>query len=660
MSDYEYDTSETEAPAAQILTRGVLNSLTTLDAGDVVECYALTRLAKLKPIFGPVGNETSNMLVKKSSLAFRYMPRAHDKDKGEFELTLEYGPQRTGLLMDNEAMPNVNGLGVEGKFVSWENEGKVYYNLKIDSSQYLTAHYIAPVTGAVLSKVLSLAVEYTSLHPRYQPFEVFSQGKLVVKSSNSDDFMWDMFGQLSKMYVDVNPLLAPKRRKLRLYVEGVEKMTGVGVGMEAAGFLERFYTCVGDVHKGTIKEAPVIDNVTASIDEIDDDDIHNDMIYSNSTDDELNFEYGSKEEKNNLTASDNDALDTETDGENDDEYSSADFGNVTNDTTATATFPPTPAKELIPSAFPTILPSIFPTKVPIDTEATSALLSGDANLVLKTLIPCVKDEPTAYLFVDGSMYFKLNITPPFWEAVAFKQDMPAPLTLPAGQGDFFDWTLAVVIITGFIFGVLVMLSRIGVIEEKKVEFWKKKNPGEVETYGQGTPHPFGEDAIPLSMGGRGLANRQGSGGRLVAGQNNRQHNGQVGPGNNQKHAAVEMMSTAPCAIPIKAGTANAADAISPLEQSDVGNDHNNRPPLNTHYLSSVRATKNPDLVDLPDLRFSSRVAVPVSEMRTNITDERKSDNTINDDEWNEDDFVENTSNNGSQHSRDGATALEVV
>jgi hypothetical protein len=312
---------------AQILTRAIVPSLAgTLDASDVVECYAVTRLAKLKmpplPLstittddhtFSPtappstaiitdeeileeeyeedladiIGGSTGNngtrrhrtkrrhldegeryedkneeatpnvlpqaaaagtvILIRKSALAFRFRPnpknveatassfRSSSNSKPDaFSLTLEYGPQRTGLDMDSEAIPMVEGggqmlyedgtVGESGKFVSWQNEGKIYFETQIGEfnlvDRWETANYMAPVTGAVLSKILDYAVDYTTHYPRYQPFQVFdvhTQSPLF-PSSSSDDFVWSMFDRLAGMYVDLHPLLAQPRQKLRLYV----------------------------------------------------------------------------------------------------------------------------------------------------------------------------------------------------------------------------------------------------------------------------------------------------------------------------------------------------------------------------------------------------------------------------------------------------------
>lgn len=120
-----------------ILSRNTeLPSLAALDAGDVVECYALTRMAKLENVGGVNSN---NIMVRKSAIAFRYKPKSSSPDivvKDPFELTLEYGPQRTGSTQSFEAMPSVNGhyrdLEYEdgdGMYVSWENHGERIYHV---------------------------------------------------------------------------------------------------------------------------------------------------------------------------------------------------------------------------------------------------------------------------------------------------------------------------------------------------------------------------------------------------------------------------------------------------------------------------------------------------------------------------------------------------
>ena len=72
---------------------------------------------------------------------------------------------------------------------------KIYYSLSIDGQDWENAYYMAPITGAVLSKILTdYIMEYPTLHPRYQPFTVVEKksGKPVLNSSNSEDFVWNV------------------------------------------------------------------------------------------------------------------------------------------------------------------------------------------------------------------------------------------------------------------------------------------------------------------------------------------------------------------------------------------------------------------------------------------------------------------------------------
>lgn len=142
MEDYHHHESNIggskQHPLPQILTRNtILPSLSTLDAGDVIECYALFRDAKLDSIKGGKGNINGesnkfNLKVRKSAIAFRYKPKPSSPEsaiKSPFELTLEYGPQRTGATQSFEAMPNVHGgqgrALDDAVYVSWENHGKM-------------------------------------------------------------------------------------------------------------------------------------------------------------------------------------------------------------------------------------------------------------------------------------------------------------------------------------------------------------------------------------------------------------------------------------------------------------------------------------------------------------------------------------------------------
>jgi len=189
------------------------------------------------------------ILVRKSALAFRYRPRVASVSHGShsssitldnqkspwdeieqqkyFELTLEFGPQRTGVTKTSESVPLVHADMVDGtigKYVSWENEGRVYHSTRI-RSEWTEAYYMASITGVVLEKIIQRAVDFTYKRPRYQPFEVVSipSQNLLLRSSGSDDFVWEMFRDLAELYVDIDPLLVPPRSRVQFYVADPEE-----------------------------------------------------------------------------------------------------------------------------------------------------------------------------------------------------------------------------------------------------------------------------------------------------------------------------------------------------------------------------------------------------------------------------------------------------
>ena len=46
--------------------------------------------------------------------------------------------------------------------------------------------------------------------------------KIVLKSSNSNDFVWRIIDKLAEMYVDIQPVLAPTRYAVQKYVETLD------------------------------------------------------------------------------------------------------------------------------------------------------------------------------------------------------------------------------------------------------------------------------------------------------------------------------------------------------------------------------------------------------------------------------------------------------
>eukprot|EP00957_Ditylum_brightwellii_P120321 9180707-Ditylum_brightwellii.AAC.1 len=47
-----------------------------------------------------------------------------------------------------------------------------------------------------------------------------------------------------------------------------------------------------------------------------------------------------------------------------------------------------------------------------------------------------------YLYLDGTNYYRLNLTPPYWGSEMMNHEVPKPETLMEGRGDMIDWALA--------------------------------------------------------------------------------------------------------------------------------------------------------------------------------------------------------------------------
>lgn len=337
--------AESTEPTATVLSRISQLSylISNLGAGDVVECYVVTRMAPLTNVVSsvPLGNtnagspgnnrkleadddgndskqqevisaSTSNqptgpILIRKSGLAFRYRPRvasalsnsnspdAPPNAPKYFEITLEYGPQRSGKSKLFESLPMLHvdtDAGEQAnKYISWENEGRVYHSTHI-SSEWTEAYYMAPITGVVLEKILQRAIDYPRKRPRYQPFEVVSMPSrnLIVRSSGSDDFVWEMFRDLADLYVEIDPILIPPRGTVQFYVAdtdssqsttkdelpqstskrepnpNVQRVKGGLHGAHASKFYEKFYACATAIKTGdySLYLPPVTDEPTSA------------------------------------------------------------------------------------------------------------------------------------------------------------------------------------------------------------------------------------------------------------------------------------------------------------------------------------------------------------------------------------------------------------
>jgi hypothetical protein len=124
---------------------------------------------------------------------------------------------------------------------------------------------------------------------------------------------------------------------------------------------------------------------------------------------------------------------------------------------------------------------------------------------------------TVYLYWDGSFYYRVNLTAPYIKVVPVTATMPHPphADVYSGGGNFVDWTLALMILGLFAIFILLLLQQIlgrnlRIIRPLyKFQRWffdplehTLDDMVDDEMRGHGTDYTFGEDVIPLSMGGR--------------------------------------------------------------------------------------------------------------------------------------------------------------
>ena len=76
----------------------------------------------------------------------------------------------------------------------------------------------------------------------------------------------------------------------------------------------------------------------------------------------------------------------------------------------------------------------------------------------------------AYIYLDGDVFFRLNLVPPYWGVVSSKITVPPPAKASEGRGDAIDWGIFMLILMGTLFGFLVMLHQVGIVIDKRLQF----------------------------------------------------------------------------------------------------------------------------------------------------------------------------------------------
>lgn len=131
----------------------------------------------------------------------------------------------------------------------------------------------------------------------------------------------------------------------------------------------------------------------------------------------------------------------------------------------------------------------------------------------------IQETTIAYIYFDGDVFFRLNLTAPYWGTARGLETVPPPQAHPEGRGDAVDWAIFLLILMGTLFGILVMVHQAGIVVDKRLRFRHFFNPTKKNSEwenaglngensplrkGGGFPHSdlfLTAESIPTSMGG---------------------------------------------------------------------------------------------------------------------------------------------------------------
>jgi len=267
--------------------------------------------------------------------------------------------------------------------------------------------------------------------------------------------------------------------------------------------------------------------------------------------------------------------------------------------------------------------------------AMDGLLSGDGSTMTSIATSCLTNPQydiasvdangtvtiRAFLYRDGSNYYKLNLTSPYFEIAKVNRALPKAVNLSdtGSGGELIDFVLAIVVMS------LIFMMGVIILQQMGYKFFNSLfrcqrwffNPRKFDYEGNTLDDSedlfnFGQDGIPISMGGR-LS--------------------RVSPvvAQSPMYAGQDLSDTPELRIPElaqrskeKRGSRARSPVGRELEMStmpssrmrNMRSDNDSHGSLSDDELE-VDATvpegfyRDPDLVDMPYLKSTSKVAVPV-------------------------------------------------
>jgi hypothetical protein len=225
----------------------------------------------------------------------------------------------------------------------------------------------------------------------------------------------------------------------------------------------------------------------------------------------------------------------------------------------------------------------------------------------------------AFLYRDGSLYWKLEMIPPYFTIEKVNHPLPkaADMQTIGGGGDLLDWTLAFVVLFMILFGIVVIVQQMNIKLFEKLYHLQRWffNPTKYDYEGDlhidsnaSVQFDYGEDGVPISMGGkRTVASRYRDRTDLQEIQSIRSNTSLVSSSSIDSSGDVEL-----CEIngPLNSMNSN-NDSIGTRNKRVTINTQLSTSYSNEESYYSKRFMRNPDLVDFPNLSSNSKVATPV-------------------------------------------------
>jgi hypothetical protein len=251
---------------------------------------------------------------------------------------------------------------------------------------------------------------------------------------------------------------------------------------------------------------------------------------------------------------------------------------------------------------------------------------------------------TVYLYWDGTFYYRMNLTAPFVTVSSYARQMPKPPISKIGREDVVDWSVIFVLAFLSAIGFILLLQHVMGRNLKVIRAlyrwqlwyfqptrfdWDEMMSDSEAADNLREEYSFGEDAIPLSMGGRKVGNTVASVFKSGSSHSINQRGVDWFEVNHYDSDDDRNIDDGSALIEMEMVDRSYHRTTSDNHQngnsvdrtfekgisfhSDVSfHDDTAVTDLNTDGNNVVRLLRDPNLVDLPDLTSSSKVAIPVS------------------------------------------------